>query len=63
MFVSHEPRLRCPRDFSRTVGTPLGERHVKKLDLFVSLPLAFDEIGAPEDLRLRGQFKNPAQLV
>lgn len=27
----------CRRYFSRTVGTPLGEKHLKKLDLFVSL--------------------------
>ena len=27
----------CRRYFSRTAGTPLGEKHLKKLDLFVSL--------------------------
>ncbi|KVO12613.1 DNA-binding protein [Burkholderia ubonensis] len=27
----------CQRYFSRTAGTPLGEKHLKKLDLFVSL--------------------------
>ncbi|WP_085971934.1 DUF746 domain-containing protein [Burkholderia pseudomallei] len=27
----------CGRCFSRTAGTPLGEKHLKKLDLFVSL--------------------------
>ncbi|MCA8178351.1 hypothetical protein LGM48_28990, partial [Burkholderia multivorans] len=27
----------CRRYFSRTADTPLGEKHLKKLDLFVSL--------------------------
>lgn len=27
----------CRRYFSRTAGTPLGEKHLKRLDLFVSL--------------------------
>ncbi|MDF3084871.1 DUF746 domain-containing protein [Burkholderia sola] len=33
MFECHT----CRRYFSRTVGTPFGEKHLKKLDLFVSL--------------------------
>ncbi|MDN7755357.1 DUF746 domain-containing protein [Burkholderia gladioli] len=38
----------CQRYFSRTAGTPLGEKHLKKLDLFVSLlsqPLSYRHAG------------------
>ncbi|AJW93805.1 hypothetical protein BM43_7452 (plasmid) [Burkholderia gladioli] len=38
----------CHRVFGRTAGTPLGEKHLKKLDLFVSLlsqPLSCVEAG------------------
>ncbi|MGZ0002751.1 DUF746 domain-containing protein [Burkholderia gladioli] len=38
----------CQRYFSRTAGTPLGEKHLKKLDLFVSLlsqPLSCRDAG------------------
>ena len=38
----------CKRYFSRTAGTPLGEKHLKKLDLFASLlsqPLSCREAG------------------
>ncbi|TDQ93030.1 DUF746 domain-containing protein [Paraburkholderia silvatlantica] len=51
----------CRRYFSRTAGTPLGEKHLKKLDLFVSLlsqPISCLEAGKqmgslPDDIGQR----------
>lgn len=51
----------CKRYFGRTAGTPLGEKHLKKLDLFVSLlsqPISCLEAGQrmgslPDDIKVR----------
>jgi transposase-like protein len=51
----------CNRNFSRTAGTPLGEKHLKKLELFVTLlsqPISFVEAGErmgslPDDIKKR----------
>ncbi|MBC8733151.1 DUF746 domain-containing protein [Paraburkholderia sp. UCT2] len=51
----------CGRQFSRTVGTPLCEKHLKKLDVFVSLlsqPVSCVEAGhrmgsLPDDIKER----------
>ncbi|WP_421377171.1 DUF746 domain-containing protein [Paraburkholderia sp. DD10] len=62
--VGHLPLFECQscgRHFNRAWGTPLAEKHLKKLDLFVSLlsqPLACEEAGRrmgslPDDLSKR----------